>query len=143
MFRYILVLAIVLSFNLFGAPDKLIKEMNYEASYEVALKKAKESNKPLMMIMEQEGCPWCTKFEAKTLTNSEIHAFVEQNFIPTTFLKFKDKGKYPDKFFIENWSPYVLFVDPKNEETFYKTFGYKSKREYQLELEKALELFKK
>lgn len=141
MFRSVLILAIVLSFNLFAGSDRLVKEMNYEISYEDALKKAQEQNKPLMMMMGQEGCPWCNKFEVKTLTNDSVHEMVIKNFIPITFLKFKDKGKYPDEFFIENWSPYVLFVNPKSEKSFYKTFGYKSKREYQLELEKALEIF--
>ena len=117
--------------------------MHYESSYEVALKKAQEQNKPLMMIMEQEGCPWCNKFEVKTLTNDAVHKDVVKSFIPITFLKFKDQGKYPDKFFIENWSPYVLFVDPKTEEPFYKTFGYKSKRDYKAEMQKALNIYNK
>lgn len=140
-FRYILLFTIVCSLNLFAGSDRLVNRMNYEVSYEKALKKAQDENKPLMMMMGQKGCPWCNKFEVKTLVNRSIDAQIQQNFVPIAFLKFEDKGKYPDEFFIKNWSPYVLFVDPTDEKPFYKTFGYKSKREYKAELKKALEIF--
>ncbi len=127
-----------MNFNLYAGSDRLIKEMSYEASYEKALKKAIELNKPIMMVVEQQGCPWCNKFEIKTLTNDKIDTKVQDSFIPLRIIRELDS--YPEKFRPKG-VPTVLFIDPKKEKAFYKSFGYKSKREYKIELGKALEVF--
>lgn len=136
--KYLLIFLILLSVNLFGGSDRLVERMNYETSYEKALQNAKKANKPLMMVVGQEGCPYCNKFESKTLVHRSVHKRVEKDFIPLTILKFKDT--YPEKFKPKG-VPTVLFIDPKKEDIFYKSFGYKSKREYKVELKNALEIF--
>ncbi|MEA3354721.1 MAG: thioredoxin family protein [Campylobacterota bacterium] len=138
--RYMLLIMMLFSLNLYGGSEKLVEKMSYETSYKKALKKAQELNKPIMMVVGQEGCPYCNKFESKTLTRKAIHAKVEKNFIPLTILKFKDEGSYPDKF-RPHGVPTVLFIEPKEQKVFYKSFGYKSKREYKAELENALEVY--
>ncbi|MEA3289342.1 MAG: thioredoxin family protein [Campylobacterota bacterium] len=140
--KYLLLLAMFFSFNLYGASERLEQKMNYEISYQKALEKAQKLNKPIMMVVGQEGCPYCNKFESKTLTRKSIHAEVEKSFIPLTILKFKDEGSYPEKF-RPNGVPTVLFIEPKEQKVFYKSFGYKSKREYKKELENALEVYSK
>lgn len=112
--------------------------MKYEVSYEKALKKAITLNKPIMMVVEQQGCPWCNKFEIKTLINDRIDTTVQDNFIPLRIIRELDS--YPEKFRPKG-VPTVLFIDPKKEDAFYKSFGYKSKREYKVELKKAIDLF--
>jgi thioredoxin-related protein len=136
--KYILLFTLF-CFNLYGGSEKLVQKMHYETSYEQTLEKAQKLNKPIMMVIAQEGCPWCNKFEIKTLTKKNIDTIVQKNFIPLTIIR--EKNNYPEKFRPKG-VPTVLFIDPKKEETFYKSFGYKSKREYTIELEKAIDLFK-
>ena len=138
--RYILLFLIFFTINLYGGSDKLVKKMNYETSYKKALEKAKESGKPIMMMIGQEGCPYCNKFESKTLITKTIDSKVKKDFIPLTVLKFKDKDKYPPRL-SPSGVPTVLFIEPNSQEVFYKSFGYKSKREYKVELKKALNIF--
>jgi len=140
--KYILLFVIVFNFNLYGGSEKLIEKMKYESSYEQALNKAKKLNKPLLMLVGQEGCPWCRKFEIKTLTNKNIDNKVQENFVPLTVLRYKERDSFPKKFHTKG-VPTVLFIDPQEEKVFYKSFGYKSKREYKIELDKALEIFHK
>lgn len=121
--------------------QKLIEKIHYESSYKQALQKAQNLNKPLLMLIGQERCPWCRKFEIKTLTNKNIDNKVQENFIPLTVLRYKEKDSFPQKFQTKG-VPTVLFIDPKEEKVFYKSFGYKSKREYKTELDKALKIFK-
>ena len=114
--------------------------MNYEVSYEKALEKAQKQNKPIMMMIGQTDCPYCNKFEQKTLTRKSIHKKVVKNFIPLSVLR--DKDIYP-KQFKDIGVPTVLFINPKEQKTFYKSFGYKSKRDYKTELDTALKIFNK
>lgn len=112
--------------------------MHYEVSYEKALQKALKQNKPIMMMIGQTECPYCNKFEQKTLTRDVINDKIQKAFIPLTVLR--DKDTYP-KQFKDKGVPTVLFIDPKEEKTFYKSFGYKSKRDYKVELDKALDIY--
>lgn len=113
--------------------------MNYEISYEKALEKAQKENKPIMMIVGQSGCPYCNKFELKTLTKDEIHTKVSKDFIPLSVLR--DVDTFPKQFYTKG-VPTVLFIEPTEQKIFYKSFGYKSKNEYEAELDTALTIFK-
>lgn len=137
-YRYLLVATLIFVVNVFGGSDKLVERMQYETSYEKALQAAQKQNKPIVMVVGQEGCPYCNKFESKTLIHKGIDSKVKKDFIPLTILKFKDT--YPEKFKPKG-VPTVLFIDPKTQEVFYKSFGYKSKREYRIELKNALKLY--
>lgn len=138
--KYILLFTILFNFNVYGGSEKLIQKMHYEASYEEALKKAEKLNKPLLLLIGQEGCPWCRKFEIKTLTNKDINDKVQENFVPISVLRYKEKDSFPEKFQPKG-VPTVFFIEPKEQKVFFKSFGYKSKREYKIELDKALEIF--
>ncbi len=140
VFKYLLLFTFLLSLNLFAGSQRLQKEMNYEVSYEKALEKALKQNKPIMMMIGQTECPYCNKFEVKTLTRKNINIKVQKDFIPLSLLR--DKDKFPKQFEAKG-VPTVIFIDPKQQKAFYKSFGYKSKRDYKVELEKALEIYNK
>jgi len=139
---YILLLTIFFNFNLYGGSERLVHEMAYENSYNEALAKARKLDKPIMMVFTQEGCPYCYKFEEKTLTVESIDEEVKKYFLPLNVLRYKDKDKYPAEL-QPLGVPTVLFIDPKTQNVFYRSFGYKSKSEYKTELSKALEIFNK
>ena len=66
----------------------------------------------------------------------------KKTFLPLTVFKYKDKDKYPAEL-RPLGVPTVLFIDPKTQNVFYKSFGYKTKSEYKKELSTALEIFNK
>jgi hypothetical protein len=136
--NYLLIVSVAFSLNLFAASEKLVEKANYESSYEESIKKAQELNMPVMMVVGQKGCPYCSKFYNKTLTRKSIKNLVHKDFIPLSVLRFTDS--FPKRF-VTKGVPTVLFLDPKEEKVFYKSFGYKSKGEYKGELKKALEIF--
>lgn len=138
--KYIVLLTIIFGLNLYGGSEKLTSKVNYEVSYEKALEKAQELNKPIMMVVGQSGCPWCNKFYVKTLTKKAIDTKVQKDFIPLTVLR--DKDIFPQQFRPKG-VPTVLFIEPKEQTAYYKSFGYKSKREYKIELQNAIETFNK
>jgi thioredoxin-related protein len=86
VFNYILLFTFFLSLNLFAGSQRLQKEMNYEVSYEKALEKALKQNKPIMMMIGQTECPYCNKFEVKTLIRKKINEKVQKDFIPLSVL---------------------------------------------------------
>lgn len=126
--------------DLFAGSKRLEKEMNYHISYEKAYDEALKHNKPIMMMIGQTGCPYCNKFEQKTLVRKDVDKIVKRDFIPLTVLR--DKDTYP-KQFKDKGVPTVLFIDPKQQKAFYKSFGHKNRRDYRAELGKALEIFNK
>ena len=66
---------LLLTLTLFGANvDDFAKEMGFQRDYKTALAKAKELNKPLMMVLGADYCPWCRKFERKTLNSKLLPA---------------------------------------------------------------------
>ena len=114
--------------------------MHYEISYDKALEKGQKENKPIIMMVEQSGCPYCNKFELKTLTKDEIQSKVIKDFIPLTILR--DVDTFPKQFYTKG-VPTVLFIESIEQKIFYKSFGYKSKNEYETELDTALSILKK
>jgi len=120
--------------------DEFASEVSYERDYSKALEKAKEKNKVLMLVLVGDYCPWCKKFERKTLKSKEVREEVEKNFIPIVVDKFKDKGKYPQAFYAPV-IPAVYFIDPKTEKPLLETVAYMKKGEFLENTEDALSLF--
>lgn len=126
--------------NLFGASTNFALKMGYETSYAQALKKAKEHNKPIMMVISSKTCPWCRKFERQTLKKKMIDNIVSKNYIPLALTR--DVDKYP-KQFNAKVVPTVFFIDPGNEKVFDRSLGYKNKKVYKKVLTKTLKKYKR
>lgn len=125
MTKYLLLITLLFSFNLYGASAKFAKKMGYELTYKQALKKAQDMNKPIMMVISTKTCPWCRKLENQTLKKSMVHNIVSKNFVPVTLNRGDDI--YP-KQFKAKVVPTVFFIDPKTQKTYYKSFGYKNQQ---------------
>ena len=77
-----LLIIILLSFTLFGAHiDDFAKEMSFERDYKSALNKAKKENKVLMMVVSADYCPWCRKFEHKTLNSKLVKSKLDTEIV--------------------------------------------------------------
>ncbi|HIC44794.1 MAG TPA: thioredoxin family protein [Sulfurimonas sp.] len=119
--------------------DEFASELSYERDYPNALKMAKEQDKVLMLVLVGDYCPWCKKFERKTLKSKEVRTEVAKNFIPVVLDKYKDKGKYPKEFYA-SVIPAVYFIDPKTQKSILETVAYMKKAEFLENAEDALAL---
>lgn len=122
--------------------DEFASEVNYLRDYKTAVKTAKEQNKMVMLVVVGDYCPWCKKFERKTLKSSEVMAKVSKDFIPLVIDKFKDKGAYPESFY-PPLIPAVFFIDPQSEKPLLDTVAYMKKAEFMDNINEAEKLFNK
>ncbi|WP_294963253.1 thioredoxin family protein [Sulfurimonas sp.] len=139
--KILLSLLLFFTFAFSAQLDKFASEVNYSRNYNSALKLAKEQNKLLMLVVVGDYCPWCKKFERKTLSSSLIKNKVSKDFIPLIIDKINDKGKYPDKFY-SKYIPTVHFVNPKTQNTIFETLGYMKKKEFAQNMNSALKSYK-
>ena len=140
MKKLLIILALTLS--LFGASvDEFAKEMGFERDYQTALKKAETTNKPLMMVLGADYCPWCRKFERNTLSSSLIKTVLEKEVITLVVDKKFDIESFPSEFQTQ-LTPKVFFINPKTNKSFYETTGYIKKSEFLEDLEKMLKIYK-
>jgi len=124
------------------ASSDAAKELGYYSDYNSALAIAKQEHKPLMLVVVTSYCPWCRKFERKSLASKKVAPMVKAMFVPVIVDRNKDAEMFPKKFQTPR-IPTVFFVDPKDGKEYWKTIGYLSKGEFAEALEDAEVLFKK
>lgn len=137
--KFIFILLTLFSLSFAAQIDEFASEVSYERDYSKALKTAKEQNKVLMLVLVGDYCPWCKKFERKTLKSKEVREEVAKNFIPVVIDKYKDKGKYPEEFYAPV-IPAVYFIDPRTEKSLLETVAYMKKDEFLENADDALGL---
>ena len=139
--KKLLLLFVLLSLSVFGADvDEFSSHMGYQRDYNAALELAKKENKPLMLVVGTDYCPWCRKFERKTLKYSEVAIKVSKEFIAVVVDKNRDKGSYPSKY-ASPITPAVFFINPQDSSTITKSVGYIRKKDYLEKLESVIFLF--
>ncbi|MGB6018064.1 MAG: thioredoxin family protein [Sulfurimonadaceae bacterium] len=134
-------LLLILALALFASPEAA-KELGYHSDYNRALSIAKKEKKPLMLVVVTSYCPWCRKFERKTLASKTIAPMVKSIYIPVIVDRNKDAEMFPKKFQTPR-IPTVFFVDPKDEKEYWESIGYLNKKEFSEALKDAESLFKK
>ncbi|TKI71023.1 thioredoxin family protein [Sulfurimonas crateris] len=112
------------------------KEMGYETNYDTALKKAKDENKGLMVVIVTNNCPWCIRFEKTTLSDKTIDELIKKKYIPLIINK--REGGFPP-YLNTPLVPTTYIIDPKDEQSDYERMGFMGKAEF-LELFEELEL---
>ncbi len=106
---------------------KIKSKLKFETSYDKALEKAKKLNKPLMLILVTNYCPWCKKFEDRVLYKKDIYEKIKKDFVAVIINKEKDK--FPKKF-DKSITPIIHFIDPKTQKSFKTIVGYHNKDEF-------------
>lgn len=95
-------------------------------NYEKAVEEAKKQNKLLMVVMEQEHCPWCHRFKERTLKSAPVETAIEEHFI-LTYLDKNDENT--PKFLAVPITPVTLMLDRKNN-VIHETIGYVNKNQF-------------
>lgn len=103
------------------------KEMGYETEYKTALMKAKKENKELMVLMVTNYCPWCSKFEKKTLMDKNIDAAVKSKYIPLIINR--QEGNFPS-YLNTPIVPVTFFVEPNTQKVIHENVGFSNKIDF-------------
>ena len=140
--KYFILLTLMFSLSFAAQIDEFASDVNYMRDYNSAIKVAKEQNKPIMLLVVTNYCPWCKKFERKTLKSSMIKELVQKDFIAVVIDKKTDEGKYP-KEYKAPLVPTVYFIDPKTQKPLYESLGYMKKKTFSKEMNVALNIYKK
>jgi len=138
--KIFITLLITLSLIYAAEIDEFASEVNYLRDYKTAMQTAKEQNKMVMLVVVGDYCPWCKKFERKTLKSSEVMDQAKENFVGHVIDKYKDKENYPKAFF-SPLIPAVFFIDPVSEKSLLDTVAYMKKDEFLENMDDALGLF--
>jgi thioredoxin-related protein len=137
-----ILLILLFTCSLFAAEiDTYAKEMNFYRDYDLALAEAKKANKPIMLVIVADYCPWCRKLERRTLASDEIKA--RRNEVVSVIMDQKyDADRFP-KMFLTPRKPTVFFIDPHTGEHFYESIGYVKKDEFADSLDEVKKEFKR
>jgi len=136
-----ILLILLLTGSLFAAEiDDYAKEMSFYRDYDLALVEAKQSNKPIMLVIVADYCPWCRKLERRTLASSEIKARLYEVVSVIMDQKY-DADRFP-KMFLTPRKPTVFFINPNTGEHFYESIGYVKKDEFADSLDEVKKEFK-
>jgi len=133
-----IILLFVLISSLWSAKiDTFAQNNSYFRDYNIALKIAKEEHKNIMLVMVADFCPWCKKFERKTLNHKDIDKLVKQNFVPVIVDNYRDIDKYP-KEFKTTALPTVYFIDTNTQKSFLKSTLYVKKNHFMKIIQEAI-----
>ena len=137
-----ILLTLLLTCSLFAAEiDEFAKEMHFYRDYDLALLEAKKTDKPIMLIIVADYCPWCRKLERRTLASNEIKARLNEVVSVIMDQKY-DADRFP-KMFLTPRKPTVFFINPKTGEHFYESIGYVKKDEFADALDEVKKEFKR
>lgn len=139
--KILIALLTLFSFIYAAQIDEFATEVTYLRNYEMAIKMAKEQNKIVMLVVVADYCPWCKKFERKTLKDSTVMTKVNENFVGIVIDKYKDKGTYPEEF-LTPVIPVVFFIEPKERKVLTKTVAYMKPDEFIKNMNEAMRLYK-
>lgn len=127
--RYLIALLSLTVLLQAGHIESFAKKFGYETNYKSAIAKAKAENKAVMLVMVTHYCPWCRKFEAKTLSHQSIDDLLSKKYVK--LILNRDKHQFP-KTFETPLVPTITFIDPKKASAIKKIYGYKGREDFAL-----------
>lgn len=128
----ILLTLICLSMFIFAnEASTFAKELGYLNSYRVALKKAREEHKVLMLVEVENGCPWCHKFVRTTLRNQAVKK-ATRKFIRVIV----DRHTKLPVFFKTSFVPIVFFINPDTQTFKVEVIGYHNPKRFLQKIDK-------
>ena len=132
MIKKILTVIFVLSTFLSAA------SIQWESNLKVAIEKGKQLNKPVMFLVNRDGCGWCERFKAGTLSNPKVVAALNSGYISVE--GYTNRGTVPQDLFT-NGTPGTWFIKG-DEPMFQPMMGAQPVPTYLEALETVLNEFK-
>lgn len=130
---------LLLTITLFASHiDDFADTNNFERDYSTALEKAKNENKLLVVVVSNNRCGWCKKFEKETLTNNSVN-FILDNKTVTLIVDIHENGYSGMKEFQTESTPKTFFVNSSSAEVLFDISGYLPSYDFKSDLELAIE----
>ena len=107
--------------------ENFASEMKYETSFDEAMKRSKNEQKNIMLVLVSNYCPWCRKFEQRVLLKEEVNTIIQKNYIP--LILNREKDPFPKELDI-GFTPIVHFIDHKTQKSYKNVIGYNNKDEF-------------
>lgn len=117
--KKILLSLISFSVILFGSID-------FEKDYKKAIQLAKESNKPLFIMVSSPKCPECNFMKKNIFIQKEVFEYINTNFIPTE-LHVRDKN-IPEQ--MKFWGIPRFYFSKDGENVYEKKMGGMKKNQF-------------
>ncbi len=73
--------------------------VQWEKDLESAIAKAKKLHKPVMLVVNRDGCGWCERFRAGTLSDPEVVKKLNNDFV--SFEGYTNRGSIPEELFTD------------------------------------------
>ncbi len=121
--------------------DEFANKYSYYRAYDLALSIAKKEDKMVMLVMVADFCPWCKKFERKTLQNELVSKLVKQHFIPVIVDNYRDEGSYPKELSTSRL-PTTYIIDSKTQKVIQKSTLYVNKNDFLVTIQQAINIDK-
>lgn len=87
-----------------------------ESNFETIIKRSKQENKPILLMLNASWCPHCAKMKNEVLTDSKIISLLEKNFICTKQDVDQTEGKrLKIKFEITSLPTFIILDSNENE----------------------------
>lgn len=115
------IIALFLFLTMFVFGDDIIKEYGYLNNYEIALKKAKEEKKDIVLVLVSDYCPWCDRLKKEVLSLEYTTELLQEYYIPLILNNSVDM--YPDKF-SSRIVPAIHFISYKDESIIETVVGF-------------------
>ena len=140
----IVLLLVFTVYALLGADlDAYAKKMGFERNYFTAAKKAQTLHRPIMLVLTKPECPWCDRFEERTLAAPDIKARLSKEVVTVLVYKDFDDDQYPSHKFTSSFSPRTFFTDPFTDRVLLISNGYVSKKDFVEVLDKVQKRWEK
>ena len=104
-----------------------------ENIFSVAIEKAKNEKKMLVMVIVKENCRWCDKLVKRTLAEEEVKEARKDY----TLVIVDRNADFP-KHFKEDIFPSIFYIDASTQKTVYESVGYIGKKCFLNDLNQSL-----
>ena len=94
-----------------------------DISYSEAIKLANKDKKLIMLMVEEEYCPWCIKMKKTTFLDEDILELLKSDYISIKINKYNNNA--PTKFHTR-FVPTIYLINPVKQSELHKVVGYMS-----------------
>lgn len=103
-------------------------EINWAKDYTNALSEAKNTNKPILLLIDSPNCPYCQLLKEDVLSSDLVSSFINENFVP--IIVRQNDGTYPSDIFTVRGTPTTFFVKKNGEPYLSPIIGYVKEDKY-------------